>query len=810
MNLLFEAKYALRRLRKTPGFTATGVAIVGFSLVIALVVFNIVYRFWIEPLDFEGSRNWYMAEIYNPETDGYSAFSIDRYTYARISDSHFDGVDKVSVLQVAPGALSDGDSSIPLNTIYIHPDLLQTAARAPYLGRLFQSDENQQDVMLSYNAWKNYYGANPSIIGQLTRINGQPRTIVGVLPKGFSLVFAADVWLPFVDTVVDHPDRDILLAPVLRLKQGAELKNVQLQLDQLNEHLREEFPQFYSTYSAQQQLRLVPLNIAVNTGGISIYIVSTTVAILLTGLGIFNMGSLFSVRVMERARELAIRNAIGGSQLRTVLQSSLENLITCMAGWFVGVGLASLTFKIINPVLQATISSQGFGFPDRWIFRIDASSIVFSLFACIVIWICSSAAPAMLNLKQDIAATLASGYKGGNGAKNSAAASLLVSAQTILACFVLIISGTLVVIMNSAIHEDYGVDSNNLVTANVNLAGFYQDQEQRLDYLQRLQSEFAKANAVQETAFTASLPGHPALFYNYEVEDHPSTGDSVPQPQTVTSITNNYFSATNVTLKAGRAFDGTDTADSLPVVIVDERFAQLYWQGDNALGKRIHINGEGPSEWLTIVGISSHVGTASKLVVNDKFWLYRPVQQFVPSELWMVARIKGDLATAREQILTAAARVNRDLPFTRFDPLQTHHVKAGGGVDIIAWLFTAVAAITLLLAITGIFGVLQRSIVARTTEIGVRRALGSKESKIVWLFLRKGIVFLCVGSVVGSVLALLMLNAIFGQTQGESSAFVWTITASVIACLALCILTASFVPARRAVRLEPGEALHQI
>lgn len=582
MNLLFEAKYALRKLKQAPVFSVTSTLIVAVSIAIALFVFAIVYRYSMQPLAFPGADRWFIVQEYNIQSRGFNPYSIDPYRFARLKQESLPGAELIGGYSVQTAVHSDGETSNLVAAMFIDPTLLQATQVRPLKGRIFRLEDAEQTstsvVMLDYNVWQNYYGADETIVGQQTRIDGRLRTVAGVLPKGFSLDFAAEFYLPLPVTNPTHPIEGVGVFPVYKLQPNANLALLNQQLSQIDQSIKAEYPNDYSNH--QDDWQFVPIHKAFMNNAQGFFTVMALVAAILPLLGAFNIGILSSAKLSERTQELAIRNAIGGTYWRQLRQTLLESGMPLITGWVLGLVLALIVFYIFNPVLAANVNAAGSRFPDRWLLRLESADIIFSLLVTLFIWLGCSLGPSLNALKQNIAMLLAQGSKGSTKSSSFKTASALVGFQTVIACFLLIISLTLVAKMQFVVNPNLGFDIKPHVTGIINMEldkdGDYSQLSNRLDYLDRLKQELTDLPSVNAAAFTSGLPGEPRVRSEYQVEDQAVSSDNYYPQASIAHISENYFDVIGVEILHGRSFDTNDNAESQAVVIVDENFAKQY------------------------------------------------------------------------------------------------------------------------------------------------------------------------------------------------------------------------------------------
>ncbi len=808
MNLSFDAKYAWRRLRNTPTFSMTSIFIVAISLAIAILVFCMVYRYWLMPLDFQHSNQWYSVQSYDSESNlPNGPNSIDQYTYNQLQQNNINGVSEISAFSAESVVFNDGEISRSVFSTFIRPNILKILESKPLLGRNFGPADglvgSEPTVILSYDSWQAYFGGNENIIGQQTRIDGGLKTIIGVMPDGFSFVFNAEFWLPMDDAVLTEPRANTDISPIVFLKNTDSLDATKAQLNELWGSLRIDYP---SVYPDTQGLTLVPINITANAAGVPFYIVMAVVACILILFGAVNIGLLLSARAMERDRELAVRTAVGSSLWRNLSQCLWESGFIIACGWVLSLLLSLIVFALVNPLLQLSVEANGAVMPDRWLLQLDLPMILVSLLITVVIWLVSSLSPVIRSINKDVVQSLSSGSKGGQGQSHKAA-SFVVGCQTILACFLLIVSGTLVLALAEVINTDFGINTDNKVVGNVALTSSYATDKDREQYIEDFEFALKQHDSAYKLAIASDLPGSDKNLRHLQIEDYFSNDNATLPQQHHLTVSNSYFDLLNVSLLEGRLFDATDTKDSLAVTIVDEYFAQRYWPTQSAIGKRFQISPENSGPWVTIIGVTQHARATHQFIDDNSYWFYQPLSQHQPSNFWLITESLGNNANTVRHLQMAAGDVDPDIPVSNPGTLDSYFYGTLSGVDILSNLFIVVSIITLLLAVSGIFGILARTIINSTRDIGVRRALGSINRRIFRIYLGKGFSYLLVGSVFGGGLAILLNQTLFNQLMYSTQTYIYPVLISVVLSLGVCIGFASYIPVRKIINLEPGDAL---
>ena len=812
MNFVFEAKYAFRKLKSAPFIAITSILIVASTIAVSILIFGIVYRYAFKPLDFPAANQWFAVQEYRTNGPGMRSFYIDPYRYKVLQETDIPGVELLGAYGMRTVVLSEGETSALLSSMSLSPELLTETAVKPLVGRLFNPEDAYADArpvtILNYDTWLNYYNGDPNIVGKRTRVSGQLQTIIGVMPKGFGFELTADFFLPLPVPTSVQPASMRGVYPVYRANNTANFAEINRRLAAIYEDIQNNYPEIYTVPSFSW--RLVPAHSAITYTAMPTFWLLIIVAVVLTVFGAFNIGTLITAKMSERTQELAIRNAMGSSYFRQLFQVLHESAYTVIGGWLLGLVLVYFAYQIIDPLLQANIANAGAKYPDRWVLALNGTDILFSFLAILFIWVGCGMGPFLATFNQNIVTKLSQGSKGAttNKARGS---SILVGIQTVVACFLLIISLTLVSKLQYIVEPDLGFNTDSYLTAAVDMNlvnnGSYEQQSKRLEYLEALESAITNISTVTHTAFTSALPGDATTSFEYWVEDTPVPNENNYEWASIAYVSDNYFETLNLQLLNGRTFDTSDNSDSLSVAIIDEKFAEKYWPNVNPLGKRIQLNPGNDSVWVTVVGVSPHLRTTDGFSPSDAFFLFRPLSQHTPSYIRLLSKTQGIAASLFQNVQKAAARVDRDLPLSFLNNLTTYYQINLSGLDLVSNIFIVVSFITLILAVSGIFGILARTIVGQTRNIGVRLAVGSNQYRIFLFYARKGLVFLITGVIVGGGLALIANSTLFTQIVPEAPSYFELSAVLVIVTLSIAIGLASYLPTKKALKLEPGDAL---
>jgi len=821
MNYWFELKYTLRLMRNKLSFTSLCILVIALGIGISIPLLSMTRFLGLQDLQVENGERMVVLKktILGQQNNSFT----DAFIYRRLQQSDH-SFEHIGAFESFSAILSDGDSAETFNAARIVPDTLGLIPANPLLGRALQASDDipgaNPVAVIGYTLWQSYYAGQQDIVGQQSRINGEPYTIVGVMPEGFTFPITHNIWLPFQLGANPEPGENSRLSIVGLLKEGVSPNSAAVEFNALLASLGEELPDFYSGMVGV--VMSYPL-ITMNDGPIFGQLIVGMVIIILL-LVCFNVTNLLTVRSTERISELAVRSALGGTRWRIMRQILLESLLICIVAAVIGLIIGALALAGIRSLVASFPGAIAF-----WItFDLQLNDIVSLLAMTLCIWLVSGLYPAWQVSRRDISGVLSSDSGSIAGGAAGRLTRLLVTLEIIGSSFLLIIGMYFVIGTYAASHIDMGIESEGFLSAKIDLSSSnYSDPASKVRFLQDVGRELQSSDQFEEVTFATALAGQfpPRMAYSLEDRDI-SIESRYPQVGLVWSSAN-YADLMKIDVLSGRYFDFNDSVNSLPVVVIDEILAERFWPGEasqSALGKRIQLEPNQPGEWLTVVGVINHLiqgqPTAERLYQST---VYRPIAQLPLASESVQARVGSiSLAVAApslllkpmgeyEQLLkTVTAGIDRDVPVSDVMPLSRAIYLIMEAVGLTNDVMVYISLITLFLAVIGIYGVISRSVLSRGKEIGIRRALGSSNFRIIKIFLKQGTTFLLFGALIGGVGGVLVVNGVASAvgSQGTNYGFILAVIVPVLSSLALLVFVASYVPARRLVSIEPGEALH--
>ncbi len=811
MTFLFELKYALRLIARKPGHSILCVLVVAMSLGISLVIFSLVYNTNYKQLDFQNSNRWVYATELNLDT-GFVNFadSIDQFAYQEMAKRVTSYSQFGAMMAFEQSRFRWDERTTVFGSVRISPNMLQAANFIPSLGRTFVPGDDQPTaervVILSHSVWQNYYSGDLDIVGQQTRLDEVAHTIIGVMPEDVSFPVNFDLMLPLRLDLLTEPDLQARpLTPMGILAEGVGVERANEEIQEILAQLQQQNADFYRT---NQSAVVRPLNSFYMEGSSILFstMAATTLVILL--LGCLNIANLLLSRGVERDQEFAIRNAIGSSRWLLIRQSLLESLLICVIGTLVGLLLAYLGLKSVSGMFQVLDGQIPNGLPAHWVFTLEKNTIFSALLFTACIWLFSGFMPAWTSSKPNVDEMLKGGSKGTTDKNRFRLSKFLVGFEIFSSCFLLVLCGGLLLSINNVVETDYGIELENRMVFDIEFPQIgYEDGSSFELFFDNLQRQAETNPDIEQLALTSSLPFR-GIQLPYAVnETEPIEGVDYPV-QYIISVSDNYFQALGLTLVDGRAFDSSDNSESLPVIVVDEVFAQSTWPNESALNKQVQLNPEQNGAFYTVVGVSSSTKQTFEMFGLETITaFYRPMSQMPsdsPSLIAITALADSEFLEAMQDAVSA---VDSSVAVHSNKSLARYLSDVSGGLVMIGNVFLSVAVLTVVLAGTGIFAIITRSVIQRVREAGIRRALGSTNLAVTLMFLRQGLSYLSIGVLLGGGCALLV-SSVLTSVFADLMSHVPVVYTVVVLGMALLIGLASWFPSRRAIALEPGEALH--
>lgn len=805
MSLWFDLKYAWRLLRKSWGNSLLCASVVALSVGLAVWTCSMTYSQLLKPLGFPGSERWYSVQISSKGTT-IPRPVVDAYTYQELLAQNR-SADHLGAFAHRSVVLSEGEASTRLRGVEMTPRLLAATRVAPLLGRTLDDADGQLGAsavaVLSYDTWQRYFAGDRGIVGKTTRIDSEPVQVVGVMPREFFAFEDFEVWMPLRLARIARPGGDqpaVMLSPLIALGANQSVGSVLNEMTSVVERVNREHPDLFN---AKRRVALIPALRMYTHSQASFVVMMGLMSASVLLLACVNVSMVFLARLLERSRELALRTALGASRSRLMRQCLVDTALIVLLGLVAGFGLAAMGVRWAGGVADFATQTLASGrIPNLMVLR--PAEVAAAVLAATAIWLLSTLIPAWRVARLDPAAVLAGSGKGAAVRSSSKTVGVLVGLQVVISCVVLVLCGNLVLAVNHEVSKPSGIESGR-ITISTHPTAFgsrLANESERLQYWDDLASAIRSRIPAAGVAFATAAPTRPGSVAA-AIEGREGTANEGTLTLRLTVVSESYFDLLGLKLRSGRVFDGTDNGTSVSVAVVDERMAARYWPDQDVLGKRIQLNPADGGPWLTIVGVVSAVSGGP--YSRGAGVIYRPLRQAVPSEFRLLVRTPNASSDVRSAIQAAAFAVDRDLPMQNLQMLDDYLAALDLSYTTMRPVLVVVALITALLAASGLFGLISRSVAQRTQEVGIRRALGATPWRATSMFMRQGAVYLSV-AVVGIGVGILAMTGLSADIPNIFEHVV-VATIGVVLLMSGVIFSASYLPSRRSVALEPGDAL---
>jgi putative ABC transport system permease protein len=804
-NLMRDIRYGFRSLLKRPGATVVALVTLALGIGVNTAIFSAVDSVLLRPLPLKDPER--VTSIWERTLrDGINQNEVAPANFFDLRNQNqvFEGIGAHGPQDLN---LTGGGEPERLNGELVTANVFSILGVEPALGRTFLPDEDQtgreQVVVLSDALWQRRFNRDPSIVNRNITLNGESFTVVGVMPRGFFFpARETELWIPWAMEPEQASGRgDHYLRLVARLKPGTTLEQANADVESIAQRLSIEYPRTneglgFVVHSLHQDY--------VGNLRLPILVLFAAVGLVLL-IACANVANLLLAQATTRRREIAIRIALGARRWTIVRQLLIESLLLAGGGGLLGVLGAVWGVQALSKLLPENLSKL----QDV---NIDTRVLLFTLGVSALTAIVFGGVPALLAARAKPGETL------GDVARDAAGGSsgrhvrrVLVVSEVALAVVLLVSAGLLIRSFQLLRQVDKGFTAENLLTMHMVLPmPKYGKPEARRAFYDEVLRRIEELPGIDSAGVITFLPlSFNGMNFSFSVEGRPTPSDMKLPFALYRVVSPHYFDAMGVTLQRGRFFDAHDTAGSQLVTLISRQLAAQHWPNEDPIGKRIKIGPlDSPNQWLTVVGVVADVRQA-ELYGDPRMDLYVPYAQerrgFVtPRDL--VVRTKGDATSVAGAVRQAIWSVDKDQPVSNVRTMDQVFAAAISKERFEALLLGLFAALALVLACVGLYGVISYSVAQRTHEIGVRVALGAQPVDVLRLMIRQGMTLTLVGLIVGiaagSVATRVLSDMLYGVSTTDPLTFV-----GVPAFLLLVAFVACYIPARRATRIDPLVAL---
>ena len=818
-TLLKDVRHASRVLIVAPAFTIAALLSLAIGIGANTAIFSIVDGLLLHPLPYADAERlvilWNRSPGLNITEDWFSTAQ-----YFDIKNGHH-GFEQIAIAIGANYNLTGSGEPERVGTIRVSSNLLSLLGQRAALGRTFVPDEDRPGrnatAILSYGTWARRFGSDPRLLGKKIVLNGLSYEVVGIMPRSFSLprevmptldgAEQAEILLPLpmpADAAQqrDHEDYNI----IGKLKPGVSVQQAQAEMDNLTAHLRHDYPEIYPP-NGDLTFSIVPLLEQV-VGNVrhALYLLLGAVGFVLL-IACANLANLQLSRAVARQKEMAVRSALGASRLRIIRQLLIESMLLAFAGGALGIAFAFLVLRcvrLLGPQSVPRLSDIGIGL----------TVLAFTFLICVLSAILFGLAPALRVSRIDVQTVLqntsrtSSGVSAIWGRGNDLRRSLVI-AEIALGVVLLIGAGLLIRSFVRVRDVNPGFNPHQVLTLELTMTGErYKDKTAVLAAYRELWMRLERLPGVTYAGAVTSLPLSQMFAWGpITVEGRvPPPGERFINAD-VRMISGHYFQTMEIPLREGRFFNENDTADKPRVAIIDDYMAQQLWPNQDPIGKRLHIGGinDTDSPWITVVGVVGRVKQYT-LDSESRIAYYVPQTQYVTRAMNVVMRAGRDPVVLTDAVKQQVREINPDLPLYNVSTMQQRFDNSLAPRRFTMLVLGTFAAISLGLAVIGIYGLIAYLVGQGSREVGIRLALGATPANIKTLIVRGAMTLTLWGVGIGILGALaasrLMRSLLFGVGANDLLTFV-----AVPSLLASIAFVASYIPARRASRIDPSTSL---
>lgn len=810
MFLLDDIKYALRLLKKQPFFSALAVGVLAGGLAVSVYTFSLLQTAVYKDLPLPGGDK--IVTVRARSETGNQVFTFE----AQQLRSRLTTLTEIGLFRISSATLKEFDVNRSIIATHAEWSIFEFSRTQPLMGRgLVEADmlDGAEPVaVISFGLWQSQFGASKDILEQVVHLNKIPRRIVGVMPEGYAFPVRTQVWLPLSNRDLNAPayapngGLAEMVSIYARLTDGANMNEAAEEFNVLFRELRAQYPRPTTENYRYDDVEVTTFQRAnFGDGGMVLFTVLNVVAFAILLLSCANVGNMLLARTNERAREIAVRVALGAPRLRLIAQMSLESTIICVLGGFIALVLAAWWLNATNGVLHSL--EPGLPYWMNW--ALDGSTIVVSAVFIAIAILLVSALPIWSISRINSATLLRDGTRGAQSRTGGRITQALVTLQIILISLIMVVGGSLTVIANRFVTVNFGIDSDRLLFVEANAPEETIPVEKLAESLLQFERQLL-TELRNEPTLEAAIQWTPVgdMLFTIDNAEYPDMAD---YPEASVVVSSDAPTQIGGKLLEGRYFDHRESVSGARSVMVTKTLADSYWPGASPLGRSIHLLSDSGTrgDAYTVVGVIQDVLDPSRVLQIDArayTSLILPPNKDIfkfPGEF--LVRHNGNEELARAAAVRVIEKLN-GIPARPIVPYAEELERAMRLARAMTETFEEAGLFALLLGLTGIYGLCRNEVIRRTQEIGLRRAIGATERAISLLLLRQSVRRLLVGVLFGGALSVLALFMLL-KFAALGVPTMLTIGVVVFLTISALVFMASYFSARRVLKAEPAEAL---
>ncbi|MEX1994774.1 MAG: ABC transporter permease [Steroidobacteraceae bacterium] len=797
-----EIKSAISGLTRAPAFTALAVGVLGLGLGAVIFMYGVADTLMLKPAPYPNGERLYTIVTHGGQApDDYDdSMKLQDYLLVREAQTQFEAM---GGMYVGTAYLTGDGQAERYDGGFADGYLFDVAGTAPLLGRTILPRDTIEGaapvVVLSHRLWTERFDSDPGVIGRVVRVNGRSSEVIGVMPERFTFPSTAALWVAIQQDPARLSRQDTADVGVYgRLRADGDLDLAQQELAPVAAHITSTVGKEF--FNGRFEVKTFASGFIGDEGEQLIWTLLVAVGFVLL-IACANVSNLLLARSAYRVRETTVRSALGASRGRLVAHMLAEGLVISTLATLFGLLLASIALDGFRLAIFRLMDDS----PTWWAFEIDYRVAAFAVAAALGSTLVAGLPAAIRASRPSLDSLLRDGGRTGTGLAIGKIAWALVVFEVALACLLLGTSALMTKSVLRATSSEVGVETADIMTARVGMtAGTYMEPADQIRFWETFVERIQSQPGITAATVTTSLPGGFSSDGPVSIEGR-DYGDTSTRPfvqQVVSSLS--FFETFRIAPRQGRLFDSRDNADSMETVVINERMVRDLFGDESPLGARVRYDLDEDGGWMTVVGVVPDVihdnsGTAEPT-------MYLPIAQQDQRFMSIAVRGDGELRSLIGAVRTALAQTDPDMALYWLRTLDEARAIQNAGFRIVGTMFAVFAGVAVVLAAAGLFGVLAFHVGQRTREIGVRRALGADNHRILRMILRASGVQILIGIGIGMTLLPVMGSGL-GDILGDVSPYDPAIYTMVVGLMLVVAIAATLTPTRRALKVDPAAAL---